>query len=106
MTSNNVTGRNSRTGTDVYPAHGYVQNSDRKECSICSPYSTIPIFHPHFSSLFLRQITGVEFSGARQLCCSCMSHHVPYPEERNKIVLSDSTIHQFFSPREVTNSQL
>ena len=27
-----------------------------------------------------------------------MSHHLPYPENRIKIVVSDSTLHQFFAP--------
>ena len=58
----------------------------------------VPIYHRHFSSLRLRMFSGVEESNSRYLCPSCKSHHWPYPYERVKIVVTDSTLHQFFAP--------
>ena len=56
------------------------------------------MFHRHFSSIRLRELTGVESTGSYYLCPSCKSHHTPYPKPRTKIVVSDSTLHQFFAP--------
>ena len=72
-------------------------------CNICSftqvyPSEKVHVYHRHFSSLRLREYLGVEVTGNRYLCPSCKSHHSPYPEERHKIVVSDSTLHQFFAP--------
>ena len=74
-----------------------------KKCYICSysqvyPDPEVEIFHRHFSSLRLREITDMEDKTTVYLCPSCMSHHKPYPENRIKIVVSDSTLHQFFAP--------
>ena len=79
------------------------QPQDCNKCKICSytqPYPTepIPVYHQHFSSLRLRELNGSEISNSRYLCPSCKSHHTPYPEPRVKIVVSDSTLHQFFAP--------
>ena len=73
------------------------------ECRICSSSQQgsdrrAPIRHRHFSSLYLREITGVEDSTIPYLCPSCMIAHLPYPVSRNKIVISDTTLHQFFAP--------
>ena len=32
------------------------------------------------------------------MCPSCMSRHLPYPGDRIKVVVSDSTLHEFFAP--------
>ena len=46
------------------------------ECTICS-YMQVPssdrgpVFHNHFSSIFLRKVTGVEHSSNEYLCPSC-----------------------------------
>ena len=72
-------------------------------CSICSykqipPANLSPVVHRHFSSLFLRKITGVEQSGAVHLCPSCKREHLPYPEHRLSVVVSDCSLHQYFAP--------
>ena len=71
-------------------------------CYICS-YSKenneiVSIYHRHFSSLRLREMLGVEGTEKCYLCPSCKSRHGSYPEDRVKIVVSDSTLHQFFAP--------
>ena len=75
------------------------------ECGICSftqpyPEERVSVHHHHFSSLSLREITGVEGSGAGYFCPSCKSRHRPYTEDRIKLVVGDSTVHEFFAPRE------
>ena len=74
----------------------------QNECSICSflnkSASSVPIYHRHFSSLYHRQITGAEDSLVPYLCPSCMRLHKPYPDQRLRVVVSDSTLHQFFAP--------
>ena len=80
-----------------------MENSSRQnECSICSflqrSSSPVPIYNRHFSSLYHRQITGAEDSEGTYLCPSCMAPHMPYPDQRLKIVVSDSMMHQFFAP--------
>ena len=71
----------------------------RQKCYICShSQSGAAVYHRHFSSLHLREITGIESSGSSYLCPSCKSHHRPYPEPRTKIIVSDSTLHEFFAP--------
>ena len=40
----------------------------------------------------------MEGTDRRFLCPSCKSHHRSYPEEKIKLVVSDSTLHQFFAP--------
>ena len=88
---------------------GSLENGDPRNetgpagCSICSfkqipPANLGPVFHRHFSSLFLRKVTGVELSGAVHLCPSCKKEHIPYPEDRLSIVVADSSLHQFFAP--------
>ena len=72
-------------------------------CVICSTGQR-PIIHRHFSSLWLREVTGVETAGTPHLCPSCKSRHVPYPYSRTKIVVSDSTLHVFFAPPGHTGS--
>ena len=81
----------------------------QQKCLICS-YSQsdrqlrAPVFHRHFSSLRLREFTGIESSGSSYLCPSCKSHHRPYPEPRTKIIVSDSTLHEFFAPPDHASS--
>ena len=84
---------------DVRPPH----RSEPRRCYICSytqpyPDAQIPIYHRHFSSLRLRELIGVEDMTKPYQCPSCKSHHQPYPNDRIKIVVSDSTLHQFFAP--------
>ena len=78
------------------------EGSGQNECSICSflnkSNSSVPIYHRHFSSLYHRQITGAEDSAVPYLCPSCMRLHKPYPDQRLRVVVSDSTLHQFFAP--------
>ena len=76
-------------------------------CGICSYKQPYPaegarVHHHHFSSLQLREVTGVEASGEGYLCPSCKSRHKPYTEERIKLVVSDSTMHEFFAPEGYT----
>ena len=79
-------------------------------CQICSygqtyPAPQRPIYHTHYSSLSLRQITGAEETGVEYLCPSCKGRHTPYPDSRVKLVLSDFTLHQFFAPPNHTGAQ-
>ena len=85
-------------------------DSDSGSCNICSytqvyPNERVPLYHRHFSSLRLREYQGAEDTGNRYLCPSCKSRHTPYPEERIKIVVSDSSLHQFFAPPGFTAAQ-
>ena len=66
-------------------------------CQVCSS-SDKQIYHKHFSSLRLRQILDVENSDRGYMCPSCKSRHRSYPETRVKMVVSDSTLHEFFAP--------
>ena len=92
-------------GTRQPPAQGMQprdQGSPRR-CFICSytqpyPQPQIPIDHRHFSSLRLRELTGVEETNARYLCPSCKTRHLPYPDPRIKVIVTDSTLHQFYAP--------
>ena len=71
-------------------------------CYICSYMKEnkefVKIYHRHFSSIRLREMLCVEGTEKSYLCPSCVSRHKSYPEERVKIVVSDSTLHQFFAP--------
>ena len=77
------------------------------QCQICSsiPLSPVPLYHRHFSSLYLRKILGVETSNVPFMCPSCMLVHQPYPSSRLKIVVSDRTLHEFFAPRDNADSR-
>ena len=84
-------------------------SSASRECQICSysqrdPDRRGPVYHRHFSSIFLRRLTGVESSNNPSHCPSCMIQHIPYPQKRLKIVISDSTLHHFFAPPGCSNS--
>lgn len=92
------------------PAPYQQTHSSRPSCKICSytqphPEIKVPLYHQHFSSIRLRGLIGVEESNAAYLCPSCKSRHTPYPENRTKIVISDSTLHNFFAPPGHTSTQ-
>ena len=99
-------GATTRTpGRDAVQATGHGEG----ECSICSyrqiPYhNRAPVFHNHFSSLFLRKLAGAEFSDTDHLCPSCKKEHSSYPEPRLSVVVSDSTLHQYFTPSGYTET--
>ena len=95
-------------GAGADPRHGRGRGARGGQsgghCLICSytqehPKPQVPVYHRHFSSLRLREMTGVEDSTRVYLCPSCKSHHQPYPNSRIKVVVSDSTLHEFFAPR-------
>ena len=104
--------RQSRSNSGQYGAehqqggHGAapLANQAQGRCGICSfaqpdPQQKVPVYHRHFSSLRLRMLTGAENNPSNPyLCPSCMSQHVPYPKNRIKLVISDSTLHEFFAP--------
>ena len=76
-------------------------------CGICSYNQPYPakgarVHHHHFSSLQLRKDAGVEASGEGYSCPSCKSRHRPYTEDRIKLVVGDSTMHEFFAPEGYT----
>ena len=92
------------TGTRSSSSSQTVTPRGRSSCQICS-YSQKPpdvkkaVYHDHFSSKSLREHLGVEFSLSGSYSCpSCKSRHSPYPTERTKVVISDSTLHNFFDP--------
>ena len=68
-------------------------------CQICQ----IP--HKHFSSLRLREMLGVEGTEKFYFCPSCKSSHRSYTRDRVKLVVSDSSLHQFFAPPGDTRAQ-
>ena len=75
--------------------------STQQPCQICSYTQPYPaeqkrVFHTHFSSLRHRELTGVEGTDNSYLCPSCKSSHAPNPEDRIKLVISDSSLHKFF----------
>ena len=102
------------TSRDTSPSRNTpttASSTGRKRCEICSfsqkpPDEKKAVWHDHFSSKSLRELLGVEFalSGA-YYCPSCKTNHSPYPTERTKVVLSDSTLHNFFAPPTPTNTQ-
>ena len=61
-------------------------------CQICQ----IP--HKHFSSLRLREMLGVEGTEKFYFCPTCKSSHRSNTRNRVKLVVSDSSLHQFFAP--------
>ena len=73
-------------------------------CQICSyrqpfPREQKPLYHQHFSSLRLRMdILNVEDNCLGFYCPSCKSQHRPYTDDRLNVILSDSTLHNFFAP--------
>lgn len=82
-------------------SHPTLQGNE-PHCQICSFTQPYPaeqrrVFHSHFSSLRLRELTGVEGTDNNFLCPSCKSSHAPYPEDRIKLVISDSSLHKFFA---------
>ena len=88
------------------PAHHFQHrapnNTAGNECTICSykqqsPDTVAPVYHRHFSSVRLRELTGAETKTDPYLCPSCKAPHVPYPGDRVKIVVSDSTLHEFYA---------
>ena len=84
-----------------------VNRSQNSECSICSftqkyPIQKIPVHHSHFSSVNLRELQDVETNRKESYCLSCKSLHAPYADERLKVLISDSTLHEFFAPRNYT----
>ena len=88
-----------------HPRHGRARQNQQGMCSICSYNQDahepkVPVYHRHFSSYRLREMTGAEAENKRYLCPSCKSFHLPYPDPENrvKIVVSDSTLHEFFAP--------
>ena len=95
-----------------HPRHGVQDQSagpSEPRCGICSYTQPYPderqrVHHHHFSSLQLREVTGVEESGEGYLCPSCKSRHRPYTDDRIKLVVGDSTIHEFFAPKGHTTS--
>ena len=82
-----------------------------KSCDICSfaqkaPAEKKSVYHDHFSSKALRELHDVEFAlSGSYYCPSCKIRHSPYPTERTKVVLSDSTLHNFFAPPTTTVKQ-
>ena len=72
------------------------------ECLICSykqpyPSEPIPIYHRHFSTINLRKLLGVEESRIGYYCPTCKSRHRPYIDDRLRVVVSDSTLHDFYT---------
>ena len=95
----------STTSTEQQGSSGSTQPSgSRSCCDICSFSQKPPaikknVYHDHFSSKALRELLDVEFALSGSYSCpSCKISHSPYPTERTKVVLSDSTLHKFFAP--------
>ena len=77
-------------------------HSNQLMCRICSykqtyPIEPFPVRHKHFSSAQLREILEVENTERWFYCPTCKSRHRPYIDERIKVVVSDSTLHDFYA---------
>ena len=83
------------------PGGNRQSGNSRSSCDICSfsqkpPAIKKKVYHEHFSSKSLRELLDVELAlSGSYFCPSCKTQHSPYPTERTKIVLSDSTLHNF-----------
>ena len=100
----------SRTVRLQYQRYQEPHSEADPHCQICSytqpyPAPQKPVSHTHFSSVRLRELTGVEGTESTYLCPSCKSSHVAYPEERIKLVISDFTLHRFFTLSSHTSAQ-
>ena len=77
------------------------------QCSLCSykqldPLDRKRVVHKHFSSKFCRECAG---SGPYYFCPTCKSVHTKRVSDitsRLKIVISSSTMHEFWAPREAS----
>ena len=56
------------------------------------------MYHRHFSSLRHRIFAGYETAQTRYQCPTCKSNHLPYRDSRLKVIVSDSTLHNYFAP--------
>ena len=80
------------------------------ECSICS-YKQLksqdrgPVQHCHFSSKYDRKQMGAD-PGSRYMCPSCKVPHRVDPENRTKVVVSDSTLHMVFDAVEFAGDSI
>ena len=90
-------GNSQSSGAITQPGRG------RSSCDICSfaqkpPAVKEKVCHDHFSSKALRESLGVQFAlVGSYFSPSCKCHHSPYPSERTKVLLSDSTLHKFLT---------
>ena len=76
------------------------------QCAICSYMqpahkSSRPVYHNHFSTQYLRKLVGPGGSDpASYACPSCMVTHSNYDKDaRVKILVTDSTLHQYWLPK-------
>ena len=97
------------TGPSIRAGRGLESSKNSGECTICSYRQTpsryrAPVFHRHYSSLYLRKMIGVEHTDRIHLCPSCKKEHQPYPNNRIPVVISGSTLHQYFAPTGYVNS--
>ena len=89
---------------DIVGRNGNAHEVQTNYCRLCSfkqpyPRELREVFHNHFSSKRLRiDILGVEATGRGFYCISCKSRHRPNIDDRINIVVSDSTLHQFYAP--------
>ena len=98
--------RNARTSSSLRAPYDRERSPQRESnwCNICSfkqqyPRELLPVHHKHFSSRILRSdILGINDTVTPFYCPSCKSRHRAYTEDRIKVVVSDSTLHQFFAP--------
>ena len=103
----------AQQGRHGQPQQGHPRHrapGGRDPCTICSytqeeHLPKVPIYHRHFSSLRIRELSRAETTPAPYNCPSCKTQHLPYPlqqtwsgQDRVKVVLSDSTLHAFFDP--------
>ena len=75
----------------------------QNECSFLQ--NNAEVYHRHFSSLYHRQISGAEDSAEAYHCLSCMRRHVPYEDQRLRVAVTDSTLHQFYAPAGYTGTE-
>ena len=102
--------RGLRDQLDVSRQQEVLQNgsgSISPQCVICSfkqayPNNPEPVHHRHFSSVNLREILGIEQSGKGHFCPSCKSPQRPYLDDRLKVLISDSTLHDVFAMSDST----
>ena len=106
-------GSNAKIPSDlqpVHPEHSIRTNYYRTEenvgssyCLKCSykqllPARKVPIYHSHYSSKEKREELGLVSDTDSYDCDSCKRRHMVKIDDRRKLVVSDSTLHMFFSP--------
>ena len=114
LNNNSIT---ARSGTSGVSPHASSRRGPPKECNLCSflqPPPEVPraVYHRHWSSKEIRRVCGSEKSGQSYLCPTCGESgalgkmHKPNETERLKILVSSSTMHEYFYGGKYTGDKI